>query len=63
MYFPDDPLFAHDPIFNSVPDEAARRRMISTFDLARTEEQWALAFRFDIVLRGLEATPFEEAGR
>ncbi|WP_037079560.1 protocatechuate 3,4-dioxygenase subunit beta [Pseudonocardia spinosispora] len=61
MYFPDDPLFAHDPIFNSVPDEKARRRMISQFDLANTETQWALAFRFDIVLRGREATPFEEA--
>ncbi|MBO0873814.1 MAG: protocatechuate 3,4-dioxygenase subunit beta [Pseudonocardia sp.] len=63
MYFPDDPLFAHDPIFNSVPDEAARRRMVSRFDLSRTVPQWALAFRFDIVLRGREATPFEEPGK
>jgi protocatechuate 3,4-dioxygenase beta subunit len=60
MYFPDDPLFAQDPIFNSVPDEAARRRMISTFDLDATRPGWALAFRFDIVLRGREQTPFEE---
>ena len=60
MYFPDDPLFAHDPIFNSVPDEAARHRMVSRFDLANTPEQWALGFRFDIVLRGRDATPFEE---
>jgi protocatechuate 3,4-dioxygenase beta subunit len=60
MYFPDDPLFAQDPIFNSVPDEAARRRMISTFDLDATRPDWALAFRFDIVLRGREQTPFEE---
>jgi protocatechuate 3,4-dioxygenase, beta subunit len=63
MYFPDDPLFAHDPIFNSVPDEAARRRMVSEFDLSRTVPQWALAFRFDIVLRGRVATPFEEPGQ
>jgi protocatechuate 3,4-dioxygenase, beta subunit len=63
MYFPDDPLFAHDPIFNSVPDEAARRRMISAFDLDNTVDHWALAFRFDIVLRGRASTPFEEAGR
>ncbi|WP_028922435.1 protocatechuate 3,4-dioxygenase subunit beta [Pseudonocardia acaciae] len=60
MYFPDDPLFAHDPIFNSVRDEKARRRMVSEFDLSRTMPQWALAFRWDIVLRGREATPFEE---
>ncbi len=60
MYFPDDPLFAQDPIFNSVPGEAARRRMISTFDLDATRPDRALAFRFDIVLRGSEQTPFEE---
>ncbi len=34
--------------------------MVSTFDLATTEPNWALAFRFDIVLRGAGATPFEE---
>jgi protocatechuate 3,4-dioxygenase, beta subunit len=60
MYFPDDPLFVHDPIFNSVRDEAARQRMVSSFDLEHTIEQWALGFRFDIVLRGRQATPFEE---
>ncbi|MFC0108526.1 protocatechuate 3,4-dioxygenase subunit beta [Kibdelosporangium aridum] len=60
MYFPDDPLFAQDPIFNSVPDPAARARMISSFDISRTIPNWALAFSFDIVLRGQDATPFEE---
>lgn len=59
MYFPDDPLFDQDPIFNSVPDPAARSRMVSSFDLSRTVEQFALAFHFDIVVRGREATPFE----
>jgi protocatechuate 3,4-dioxygenase beta subunit len=57
MYFPGDPLFAHDPIFQSVPDERARQRMISRFDT--TQPQWALGYRFDIVIRGPEATPFE----
>ena len=33
MYFPGDPLFFQDPIFNSVPDPAARERMICRFDL------------------------------
>ena len=59
MYFPGDPLFAFDPIFQSVPDEKARQRMISRFDLETTQPQWALGYRFDIVLRGPEATPFE----
>jgi protocatechuate 3,4-dioxygenase, beta subunit len=60
MYFPDDPLFPYDPIFNSVPDEKGRQRMISRFSLERTRPDWALAFEFDIVLRGPAATPFEE---
>jgi protocatechuate 3,4-dioxygenase beta subunit len=59
MYFPDDPLFAFDPVLNSIPDEAARTRLISSFDLAATQPEWALAFNFDIVLRGSAATPFE----
>jgi protocatechuate 3,4-dioxygenase beta subunit len=60
MYFPGDPLFPFDPIFNSVPDEKARVRMIAAFDLATTVPEWALGYRFDIVLRGRQATPFEE---
>jgi protocatechuate 3,4-dioxygenase beta subunit len=60
MYFPGDPLFSQDPIFNSVRDPVARQRMISTFDLEATEPEWALAFTFDIVLRGRDATVFEE---
>jgi protocatechuate 3,4-dioxygenase beta subunit len=60
MYFPGDPLFAHDPIYNSVPDPRARERMVARFDLAATEPEWALAYAFDIVLRGRDATPFEE---
>jgi protocatechuate 3,4-dioxygenase beta subunit len=60
MYFPDDPLFSQDPIFNSIPDEKARQRMVSRFDLSRTVEQWALGFEFDIVLRGRDASVFED---
>ncbi len=58
MYFPDDPLFPYDPIVASVP-EVARRRLVASFDLDATEPDWALAFRWDIVLRGRRATPFE----
>jgi protocatechuate 3,4-dioxygenase beta subunit len=60
MYFPGDPLFAYDPIFNSIPDPKARERMISAFDMDSTVPEWALAYRFDIVLRGRESTPFED---
>jgi protocatechuate 3,4-dioxygenase, beta subunit len=60
MYFPDDPLFAHDPVFNSIPDAAARQRLVSRFDLDTTRPSWALSFVFDIVLRGSTATPFED---
>jgi protocatechuate 3,4-dioxygenase, beta subunit len=51
MYFPGDPLFEFDPIFNSVRDPAARESLISRFDLETTVPEWALAYRFDIVLR------------
>ena len=60
MYFPGDPLLALDPIYNSVPDDTARQRMISQFELDLTTPDYALGFRFDIVLRGRHATPMEK---
>lgn len=59
MYFPSDPLFPFDPIFNSIPDPAARQRLIAAFDMDLTEPEWALGYRWDIVLRGRSATVFE----
>jgi protocatechuate 3,4-dioxygenase beta subunit len=59
MYFPGDPLMPYDPIFNSIPDAAARQRLIANFDLSTTRPEWALGFTFDIVLRGSNATPME----
>lgn len=59
MYFPNDPLLAHDPILQSIPDERAQQRLVSRFDLDLTEPEWALGYRFDIVLRGRDSTPFE----
>jgi protocatechuate 3,4-dioxygenase, beta subunit len=59
MYFPGDPLFAFDPILQSVP-EAARERLVSRFDPDATVPEWALGYRWDIVLRGPEATPLED---
>ena len=39
------------------------QRLVSSFDLSTTEPEWALGYRFDIVLRGRRATPFEEGAR
>lgn len=58
MYFPGDPLFQYDPIFNAVPPKG-RKLLVSKFDLSITEPNFALGYRFDIVLRGSFATPFE----
>jgi protocatechuate 3,4-dioxygenase beta subunit len=66
MYFPDDPLHALDPIFQSLPSDDARSRLVATYDHDLTEHEWALGWRWDIVLRGPGATPFEtrfEGGR
>jgi protocatechuate 3,4-dioxygenase beta subunit len=60
MYFPGDPLIPLDPVMNSIPDANARQQLVSNFDLSLTEPLWALGYRFDIVLRGHNATPFEE---
>jgi protocatechuate 3,4-dioxygenase, beta subunit len=59
MYFPGDPLLAFDPIFNSIPDENARHRLVSTFDWRTTKPEHALGYRFDIILRGGKGTPME----
>ena len=59
MYFPGDPLFEFDPIFQSVRDPEARARLVCGFDLGTTVPEWALAYRFDIVLGGPSETPME----
>ena len=61
MYFPGDPLLAFDPIFLGTPDRAARERLVSIYDPNLSEAEWALGYRFDIVLRGREATPMKNA--
>jgi len=60
MYFPNDPLIPLDPMLSAIPDREARQRLVSSFDLSITEPEWALGYRFDIVLRGRRCTPFEE---
>jgi len=60
MFFPGDPLFFQDPVFNAVGDPKDRERLISRFDYENTMPEWALAYEFDVILRGREATPMEE---
>jgi protocatechuate 3,4-dioxygenase beta subunit len=60
MYFPGDPLIPFDPIFNCTADNKARNRLISLFDWETTIPERALGYRFDIVLRGRQATPWEK---
>jgi protocatechuate 3,4-dioxygenase beta subunit len=60
LYFPGDPLIEIDPIANAVP-MPYRQRMVCRFDIATTEPNWALGYLFDIVLKGRDATPFEES--
>jgi protocatechuate 3,4-dioxygenase beta subunit len=59
MYFPGDPLLPYDPMFTCVPDEGARTRLISVLDWETTIPEYALGYRFDIVLRGRNATPMQ----
>ncbi|GAA2647779.1 MULTISPECIES: protocatechuate 3,4-dioxygenase subunit beta [Nonomuraea] len=59
MYFPGDPLFPYDPIFNSVLDERARQRMIAAYDHDLSVPEWSLGYRWDIVLDGPSATWME----
>jgi len=57
MYFPGDPLFEYDPIFNAVRDPSARELLVARFDLATTQPEWALAYEWDVILR---RTPVED---
>ncbi|MFI7642602.1 protocatechuate 3,4-dioxygenase subunit beta [Nonomuraea sp. NPDC049400] len=60
MYFPNDPLFPYDPVLNSVTDERARQRLVSAYDHDLSVPEWALGYRWDIVLDGPAATWMEE---
>jgi protocatechuate 3,4-dioxygenase beta subunit len=59
MYFPGDPLMAFDPILQSIPSPEGRERLVAAFDLDITQPEWALGYRWDIVLRGPAATPMD----
>ncbi|CKH65690.1 protocatechuate 3,4-dioxygenase subunit beta [Mycolicibacterium smegmatis] len=59
MYFPGDPLFAFDPIYQSITDAKARERLVATYDHDVTTHEWATGYRWDIVLTGSLRTPTE----
>jgi len=61
MYFPGDPLFPLDPIYQSITDPAARARLIATYDHELTSPEWATGYRWDIVLTGSNRTYTEDA--
>jgi protocatechuate 3,4-dioxygenase beta subunit len=61
MYFPGDPLLAYDPIYQSTADQEARERLVCAYVPELSEAEWALGYRFDLVLRGRAATPADPA--
>ncbi|HEX2646775.1 MAG TPA: protocatechuate 3,4-dioxygenase subunit beta [Candidatus Dormibacteraeota bacterium] len=59
MYFPGDPLIPLDPILSSIADPRGRQLLVAKFDLDTTIPEWALGYRWDIALRGVDATPIQ----
>lgn len=60
MYFPGDPLFDLDPIYQSIIDPAARERLVASYDHDLTQHEWCTGYRWDIVLNGSARTPMED---
>lgn len=60
MYFPGDPLFSLDPIYQSITDPKARDRLVATYDHDVTSHEWSTGYRWDIVLTGSHRTWMEE---
>ena len=59
MYFPGDPLFALDPIYQSIVDQEARDRLVATYNHDLTTHEWATGYEWDIVLTGTHRTWME----
>lgn len=60
MYFPGDPLFSLDPIYQSIVDQSTRDRLVATYDHDVTQHEWATGYRWDIVLTGSQRTWTED---
>ena len=59
MYFEGDPLIKFCPMVNSIPDAKAKKSLIGSLDRTQSNTKKLLAYKFDIVLRGLNQTYFE----
>ena len=59
MYFEGDPLIRLCPIVRTIKDPAAITQLTATLDMNRTIPMDAIAYSFDIVLRGRRSTLFE----
>ena len=59
MYFEGDPLIQDCPMVNSIADEKAKKSLIGALDTSRSNTQNLLAYKFNIVLRGVKQTYFE----
>ncbi|WP_210485824.1 protocatechuate 3,4-dioxygenase subunit beta [Microvirga antarctica] len=59
MYFEGDPMIWQCPIVRTIPDKAAIEQLVAALDRNATLPMDALAYKFDIVLRGRRATMFE----
>lgn len=59
MYFEGDPMVWQCPIVKTIPDPEAIGRLIAKLDRNATIPMDALAYKFDIVLRGRRSTMFE----
>ena len=63
MYFPGDPLFDLDPIYQSIRDQQARDRLVATYDHDVTAHEQHTGYRWDIVLTGSGRTWTGAGGR
>jgi len=59
MYFEGDPLIPLCPIVATIPDARAVDQLVARLDMENSRPFDALAYRFDIVLRGRGSTMFE----
>jgi protocatechuate 3,4-dioxygenase beta subunit len=59
MYFEGDPLISRCPIVRTINDPRAIDQLTARLDMNASEPMDALAYRFDILLRGSRSTLFE----
>lgn len=60
MYFPGDPLFPLDPIYNTIWRQKDRDRLLGVYDHDLSVPEFSMGYRFDIVVDGPDQTWFEQ---